>query len=496
MQKKKFDLSGTAALIIAILVLLVFIPINIIVSYYDKVYDMTPSGKYTLTPTMEKVLDETKDKQIDIYFLSPMSDLKEIASGLPLYHTLTQLKERDNITLTAFDPDKEADLAKSLDPNNIFGTSVGDVFIKCGDLTRKISLEKIFQKDQNGEFAYGGEEYIAGAIQSVAGGTLPVVYFIEGYSDKTLEANYYAYADEIKADNYDVRSLYLDQAGEIPDDAAIVYLAGIDRDLSDADRDKLGRYVDNGGALSVLIGPSDTKGRFTNLEFILSKFELTINYDRITESNTINLLQNRDYEQDPSFFRVSYPAFSEEEYTVDLTTELNTEVSKGTYIAGISNARSVSSLGTDSAYIEKASIIENLPSSADSYEYTVVSTPMGGDDETAKDCESLTGAPIEMGYYSINKQTGAKLILIGSDDFINVDSFFITTYGTRMLTLFSNTWLYNSDVDMGIGIKTNSYDRMTFSSGEEASGVMRIFTVIPALLLVAGVAVWLKRRYA
>ena len=113
MQKKKFNLSGPVAIAIAVLVLLVFIPINIITSYYDKVYDMTPSGKYTLSPIMEQVLDETKDKQIDIYFLSPMEDLKEIGSGLPLYHTLTQLEERDNITLTAFDPDKKEIVAQS-----------------------------------------------------------------------------------------------------------------------------------------------------------------------------------------------------------------------------------------------------------------------------------------------------------------------------------------------------------------------------------------------
>jgi len=323
-----------------------------------------------------------------------------------------------------------------------------------------------------------------------------VVYFIEGYSDKTLEANYYAYGDEIKADNYDVRSLDLSEAGEIPDDAAIVYLAGIDRDLSDADRDKLTRYIDNGGALSVLIGPSDTEGRFTNLEYILAKFELGINYDIITESNPSITIPNREGVQDPAWFQVSFPD-SSDEYTVALTTEINNAIRDGKYpLSYISNTRSLKTTGSDSAFIEKASIIENLPSSSDSYAYTVVSTPKGGDAETAKDCEELTGAPIVMGYYSTNKQTGARLILIGTDDFIDVNGYDFTLYDSRRLTLFSNTWLHNSDVDMGIGIKTNSYDKMTFSSGEEATGVINIFTVIPIVLVIAGVAVWLKRRYA
>ena len=69
MKKKKMNLSGTVALITALLVLIIFIPINLIVSYYDKGFDMTPSGKYTLNEKTVQLLDETADKKIDIYCL-------------------------------------------------------------------------------------------------------------------------------------------------------------------------------------------------------------------------------------------------------------------------------------------------------------------------------------------------------------------------------------------------------------------------------------------
>ena len=65
-----------------------------------------------------------------------------------------------------------------------------------------------------------------------------------------------------------------------------------------------------------------------------------------------------------------------------------------------------------------------------------------------------------------------------------------------MMTLFSNTWLYDSDIDMGIGNKANSYDTMHFESSEKATSVLRIFTIIPIAVAIVGVAVWLKRRYA
>ena len=94
-----------------------------------------------------------------------------------------------------------------------------------------------------------------------------------------------------------------------------------------------------------------------------------------------------------------------------------------------------------------------------------------------------------------NKQTGAKLFVIGSDEPI-IDDVTETVLGTRALTLFSNTWLYDSDIDMGIGTKSNSYDTMTFADGNDASRTIQLFIIIPVIFALAGVAVWLKRRYA
>lgn len=100
-----------------------------------------------------------------------------------------------------------------------------------------------------------------------------------------------------------------------------------------------------------------------------------------------------------------------------------------------------------------------------------------------------------MGYYSYNKQTGAKLIVTGCDEPID-DTLHIPTYGTRRLIMFSNTWLYSSDIDLGIENKFNSYDTMTFADGAEASRTIKLFFVIPVIFALIGLGVWLKRRNA
>lgn len=495
MKKKKLNLSGAFAFVLALLILVVFVPINMIFGYYDKVFDMTPSGKYTLNPITEQLIEDTSDKQIEIYFLSALMDLKEVPRYLPLYHTLTKLDEKDNITLTCFDPNEDTELAESLNPTGLLDVGLADIFVKCGKTIKQIKFQRCFQQDSNGILEYAGEELIAGAIHLCTSGNLPTVYFLTGYSDRTLENNYSIYKEEIMTDNYDVQELDLSSVDEIPENTAIIYLAAPQKDISLDDREKLNTYIDNGGAISMILPPCETEGRFENIEYLLAKFEIGMDYNLVREKNSDWQYRNLDSEQDDRYFRVSYPSKGEN-YTEDLTTDINKLVTDGMYIAGIGNTRSFSELSSSSEMIEKASIIENLPPTVDSTDYTTISEPMGGDDTTKAQAKEKSNVPLVMGYYSYNKQTGAKLYVIGSDDSIDNDRVTISIYGTRVLTLFSNTWLSDSDIDMGIGTKSNSYDTMTFEDGEDATRTINLFIIIPIFFALAGVAVWLKRRYA
>ncbi|MDE5834239.1 MAG: GldG family protein, partial [Ruminococcus sp.] len=226
MQKKKFNLSGIFAIILSILILLIAIPINLIFSYTDKIYDMTPAGKYTLNEKTVELLDETSDKQIEIYYLYEynLAIFQSSPEFLPLYHTLDELSKRDNITLTTFNPNEEADRASALDPSGILGISEGDIFVKCGDVIKKVGSERIFQTTADGVFEYAGEELIASAIKVCTSGSLPTVYFLTGHGEKSINDSYETYATQLKANNYDVQEINLDETGDITSNTARVYI--------------------------------------------------------------------------------------------------------------------------------------------------------------------------------------------------------------------------------------------------------------------------------
>ncbi len=495
MEKRKFNFSGVFALITAVLLLAVLVPINIIFNYFDKNIDMTSESQYTFTDTTLKLLEDTSDKQIEIYFLYDMKELERTPDFLALYHNLQQLSEYDNIKVYDYMLDENPDIEKLLNPTGTLTLGDADVIVKCGDLIKQVPSNRIFLYDSNDIMTYAGEENIASAINIVTSGSLPTVYFLTGHEEKTIDDGYSNFAKMLKADNYDVKSINLDEEEAVPDNAVIVMLAAPQCDITDGEKEKLLDYAEKGGAMAFLIPPLDVEGRLSNIEEVLEKFELGLDYNYVTEGAAERMLNNRDYEQDEHFFSVLYPEATED-FTVDFVSEINDLVENNALVAGISNARSLYQiLGTNNNYIEKSRIITN---NYGDNGYTTISTPYGGDEETAQAAEELNGELIELefGFYSYNKSNGAKMVALGTSDIIDSDTISASVSTTQQLFLNSITWMYNPDVSLDIGEKVSDYAYLTFSGAEEAESVMNYFFIFPAVIALVGLAVWLKRRHS
>lgn len=510
-KRKKFSWSGPIAIVAALLVLLVFVPVNLAVSYFDDFYDMTPNKKYTLDPVTVELVEANKDKDIEIYFLAELRALKEDPTNLPLYHTLTRLDAYDNIKLTCFNPNDDPTLARSLDPTGIHGISQADIFVKCGDVIKKVNKYMIFQNydEVNRTSDYAGEEQIANAIKIVTNGSLPTVYFLTGHGEKSIEDSYLEYVNHLKANTYDVKELDLDKTGAIPSNAEIIYIAGPQQDITDKEKDLIKAYLSdpvNPGSVSFLLPPCETEGRFSNIESILLDYGLTIDYNIVRETDTLNMLYDRKNAQQPEFMRIHYMLPSED-LKEDLTTDVVTLCNEGGLIAGVSNTRSVGRIDDDKfpAYdqFERASVIENIPVTTESDDgmssvssYSTESSAMGGDKSTAAQAERLTGEQLAYGYYSLNKTNNSKVMLFGSTDMIDGDMLSESVSGTNMLAIFSNTWLYDTEIPSGVSIKKEAVDKMTFKDAKEATTAIAITVIVPICVAVIGVAVWLKRRHA
>mgnify|MGYP000761769889 FL=1 len=64
------------------------------------------------------------------------------------------------------------------------------------------------------------------------------------------------------------------------------------------------------------------------------------------------------------------------------------------------------------------------------------------------------------------------------------------------LYLSTITWMYNSDIDMGIASKIRTYDYMELKSKEDTNFVLITLYAAPVIVAAAGLLIWLKRRHS
>lgn len=92
-------------------------------------------------------------------------------------------------------------------------------------------------------------------------------------------------------------------------------------------------------------------------------------------------------------------------------------------------------------------------------------------------------------------QNNAKLAVFGNADFLDdthlQDSRYIVAVYLYLSTI---SWMYDTDVDMGIDSKSTVYDEISLPDANSARSLMIVFAALPVAIIIIGVGVWVKRR--
>lgn len=486
-NNKTFNFSGILALVLAILILVIAIPINLIVSYFDFNIDMTPSKMYTLSDTSVKLLDSVRDKEIEFTILCELDDIKEIDEYLPLYYALEQYKSYENIDFNAYYPDEYPERVEELNPDGFFNLTTADIVIRCGNSIKKISSNQMFSDiyDDNGnivEQKYVGENLITGAIKAVTEGDIPQIYFLTGHGEKSIE-DYSLFTANLNNYNYTTSELNLSETKAVPDDAAIIFVCAPQHDITLEEKKLISEYTENGGNLAFLMSPDSSTERYTNIEDLMFRYNLAMDYNRLYESDKNKIVNNDKYT-----IAVSLPEAAENS-DVDLTTDLNTIIEQGIYPYMCESRTFTTVTGPDSMIVQTGSLLQADVYSVQNTSATIKSEPYGGTEKVE------LGNTLDLAYYAHNTQNDSKMIVMGNAEFMDDEH---VSAGFTIIPLYlclsSITWMYDSDVDMEIEDKTRSFDNMVFDDANQAKSVMAIMIAIPIVFVVCGAGVWLKRR--
>lgn len=512
MNAKKRKATGIAWIMI-ILVIAIAIPLNLIANKLDMNFDMTPKKLYSLSDTTTDYLDELDESgdKIDFYFLMKMDTLETSDDYIALYNMLKQYSKHKCINFVDFDPDENPELVDSLNPDGYLTLSSGDIVIKHGSVTKRVTGKSMYRNsgsyDDSGNYTSGvtyfeGENLITGAIKAAVSDITPKVYFLSGHGEPTIEDNFTKLSSNLSNYNYSAEELDLSTVDAVPDDAAILVEASPEKDITDSEKEMIDEFLDNGGNITFMMSPNKSKQEYKNIEAIMEDYCIGMHYDRVKETNNSLHLDGDAYAVECNLTEVSD---SDEEGSSESSQYVDIMTVNDSYAGDVDLTSGLISNGLYTYMPESRSFYflynDNLSTMDINTLITTNTTAEGepyGGTEDDPDVLKDTTSGLCLSAYSMDKsRNDSKIVCFGSADFLK-DENMESGYYINPLYLFlsSVSWMQSSDIDMGIASKEEVNDKMHFENEASAKTYMAVFMAIPVVVAAVGLGVWIKRRKA
>ncbi len=248
-----------AALVLAVLV-------NLLAARRYERWDLTSSGRFTLSPATLETLGKLGEPVRVIVILSKNDPL-----GLSVHQLLEAYRaESTQLSVDTIDPDRDrAELFAAQQKYGLLtgerdGRVVTDVVIVVvrGDRRHFISASELVEVEP-GEEARAKprlEHAITGALRAVSGGEVPRVCFTSGHGEHSIdeggEMGLAALRSRLEKNNYEVTSVFGDEeASASLDGCSLLVVAAPSQAVPKPRVEAMRRFVAEGGSALVVAGP-------------------------------------------------------------------------------------------------------------------------------------------------------------------------------------------------------------------------------------------------
>jgi ABC-type uncharacterized transport system involved in gliding motility auxiliary subunit len=227
---------GSNAFVLTIAFIGIVVVINYLVYNNAKTWDLTEDKQYTLAPETVDTLSKLPETVQARAFFSSRSST-DTAKDL-----LDQFKQNSSnkFDYTFVDPESDPVAAEQAGV-----TQDATIVLAMGERTQSVT-------------SASEEELVSGLVRLMNPNTQSV-YFLTGHGEKSLEEggqqSYSLVSRTLTSKNYKTETLNLLATNAIPEDAKTIVIAGARTPLSDGEVTLLKGYLEQGGALIVLMEP-------------------------------------------------------------------------------------------------------------------------------------------------------------------------------------------------------------------------------------------------
>ncbi len=436
---------GANALAITLAFVGILVIVNVLAIRHNAKWDCTAEKLYTLSDQTLKVLKALdKDVSVTAFFADGGEGRAKMKSLLDSY-----ADETPRLSVRFVDPDKNPALANRYGIRE-YGTTV----FESGGQTYRITEVS--------------EEALTNALVRVTREGRKTVYFLSGHGEHGLQdtqrSGYATAKKALEDQGYAVKELLLLKEGQIPKDCDVLVIAGPTKRFLDQELVALRTYLDNGGKLLVLLDPQTDTG----LEPFLEAWGVKLRNDVVIDTMS-------------RLFGGSYT-------TPILTEYPDHDITKGFRLATfLPLARS---LDRTAELPEGITFHPIARTSNQAWGETDLSNSKASFDPTRDHRGPLTLA----GLFEKKEgdKPGTQILVVGDSDFADNTYFNFSGNGD----LFQNMvgYLAKEEDLISIRPKDTKPQPLMLSRAQAATLFYTSVVVGPALLVLAGLGIWWRRR--
>ena len=460
-QNRNALMGGSYSLAITAVVLAILIAVNVLFSALPSAWtklDISSSKLYSITSNT-KVVVNALTEDVTLYWVVQSGEEDDVIENLlSKYDSLS-----DHITVVKKNPDVVPTFTQQYTDETVPNNSL---IVECGDRSRYVSYNDIYVQEADiysysYTTSFDGEGAITSAIDYVTRDELPQLYLLEGHGEAELPSTF---ADQVEKDNIQTVTFSLLTVDAVPEEADCVMIYAPTSDISTQERDMLADYVDQGGKLLVVAGPTED-GTLENLYSLLSDYGVTAQEGVVVEGDREHYAFQMPYVllPDMASSNITDPLI-EENYYVFMP------IAQGLTVESTSSATSL--LTTSDAAFSKA----------DGYDLT-----------TYEKEEGDTDGPFALAV-SVESSGGGQMIWFASSYFLD-DMYNAYSSGANVdLGMNALSSLIGETEAMAIRSKSLNYNYLTISDAQSSLLKTMMIGVCPLVYLGIGIAVVLVRR--
>ncbi len=447
--------QGGNATLVTIAVIGILVLLNFLADRHFRRLDLTAEKQFTLSKQTVQILAGLKDPLTVTAFMTP-----NYASTQQVEDLLKEYSQHTNkLHVQIVDPEQ-----KPAEARQYHVTTDGTV---------------IFQSGNRQQSTLGADEKsFTGAILKVTQGQTKTVYFLTGHQERDPQdsggANYQQIGTALQNDNYKVDMLNLAITQTIPSDAAALIIASPMITPTAKEYQAINDYVTRGGSLMVLADPQS----HVNMNELLQRWGLKVRQDIIVDPT--NAL----------YGDVGTPLVSRYPYH-DITKDLN----------GLSTffplASSIEEPQSPPTGVQVSPLVQSSAQSWGETDRTNNQVQYDAGKDTRGPLDLAVAATLDVPDQTDPNQTKtARLVLFGDADFVANDMLTTANGASGNPDLFLNSvdWLTSDESLISIR-STPPVDRTIMMTPGQVRVVMYTSMLfLPAVVVLAGVWVWWRRR--